>query len=682
MSQKLGNQTWSVHIQQNSLKDLGGGTIKFSNGLTITDDTPQRNGTRYDIKSMDISEYKGQLTANHSSRIEEVIGQVTGVRKIANRRVVVDGIKFAVEENALAQYAYNMVKAGYLNDFSIETYGPWPDEEGVYHDSKLVGLSVVVVGNNRSAAINKVALESVKEAREAGLDTSIVENNFICYDYTDEDQEQTNNKAKDKETDMSFVTIKNHKKFAVRVSYKNAAGDDVETELDPGATIDVSEDQKEDVESQIKDSTDPRPAPTPQPETGTTEESLTKALNAALKPMADKMAELEQKMFDNGVEEPTFSKPSNGKAGGKVSSELAKMDWKERYNTQIIHAWNWLKSGNAGAQRSLESINEYHLEELKKKGMVSNAVSLGDFGNFVMPDEMVSEIQGTRSNYEPFLSRLDWRETLALQMAWLSRSGDIDMTSVEMCDDGANGNLKPISDYSATIETSSLEELAAVTPVCNAATRFLAVDLLGDVAMGYRTDYDRKRAQLAIARLEQAVESNGNGVTYGTTSDGAALQAFINTWSEAAQEIVNGIFVFSAQTYGELVRRLVGAGINGSLGNVFTTGDQPMILGRPYVIVPNDLLPALNTAETKSFTVDGATVTVNHAVFYFDPTTFTGRTSGGLQYDLSSDAAYEENGTVKSAYQRNELVVRGSFFRGGAIKNEDQVVGLRSPGVS
>jgi hypothetical protein len=78
----------------------------------------------------------------------------------------------------------------------------------------------------------------------------------------------------------------------------------------------------------------------------------------------------------------------------------------------------------------------------------------------------------------------------------------------------------------------------------------------------------------------------------------------------------------------------------------------------------------------------GGNVTVNHAVFYANLSNFTGRTSGGLQYDLSTDAAYEDGGTVKSAYQRNELVLRGSFFRGGAIKDTDQVSALLSPGVS
>ena len=143
------------------------------------------------------------------------------------------------------------------------------------------------------------------------------------------------------------------------------------------------------------------------------------------------------------------------------------------------------------------------LKKLQEAGVVSNTVTIADFGNFVISPELIKEIEGHRSDYSDLLSKLDYRETLSLQMAWLKRSGDIAMTEVDTCDTGDSGNLKPISEYTAEIQTSNLHELAAVTPVCNAATRFLAADLLGDVAQGYRTDYDRKRAQLFIARLQQ-----------------------------------------------------------------------------------------------------------------------------------------------------------------------------------
>ena len=43
-----------------------------------------------------------------------------------------------------------------------------------------------------------------------------------------------------------------------------------------------------------------------------------------------------------------------------------------------------------------------------------------------------------------YLQDLIGKKRLSLQMAWLARSGDINMQEVEHCDDGADGNLKTI----------------------------------------------------------------------------------------------------------------------------------------------------------------------------------------------------------------------------------------------
>lgn len=614
---------YGIQIEKNAIVDKGEGYVEFAKPLPITDDSEQRNGTKYDIESMDISEYKGNLTANHSMNIQEIIGKVKGINKRKNK-ITIEGIQFATKENALALYAYNMLKGGYLTDFSIETFGPWPDDDGIYRNSKLIGLSAVVIGNNKSARVNEmetIAINSLNEAKEKGLDTKEIES--LCYN---------------KETVI------------------NNSSNKMEDKTKP-------EGQEPTV-----------PTPAPEPVTG---EQVQEAVKNALGPLVEKIKDLEQKAFDNSAKEPEFKKDTKN-----VSGELNSMSYKERHGKQINYAWEMLKSNSADASKSLSDINKFHLEKLQEAGLASNTITIADMGNFVISPELLSDIEGHRSDFANLLTKLDWRETLSTQMAWLSRSGDISMTEVEMCDDGANGNLKPVSEYSATIQTSNLHELAAVTPVCNAATRFLAVDLLADVAAGYRTDYDRKRAQLYIARLQQAVNATGNVVTYATTTDVNALKSFVDAWSYMAEEIPNGTFVFNYKTYGELVRRLVGAGISGPLAGVFTTGDQPQLLGRPYVVVPNELLPDLNTAATKSFTVGGTAVTINRAVFYTDLGTFTGRTSGGLQYDLSTEAAYEVSSVVKSAFQRNELVLRGSFFRGGAVRDTDKVVAMGAPGVS
>ncbi|MFA9228863.1 MAG: hypothetical protein ACEQR7_10635, partial [Agathobacter rectalis] len=360
------------------------------------------------------------------------------------------------------------------------------------------------------------------------------------------------------------------------------------------------------------------------------------------------------------------------------------MPWQQRHGIQIEMAWNMLKNNDQEAGKKLIDINKFHIEELQKAGKVQNSMTIADFGNFVISPELLTEIEGYRSDFAGILGKVSFKDTLSLQMAWLTRSGDINMQEVEMCDDDANGNLKPVTEYEATFQTSNLKEVAGVTPVCDAATRFLAVDMLGDIAQGYRTDFDRKKAQLLIARLQQAVNSTGYKKYFNGTSDVTALKSWFPLMSQLQENIMNGVYVFNTKTYVEMLQRQMGAGISTESGfGIFTKGENgPLFLGQPYVIVPNELMPTVNTIETKTFVVEGVSVTIDQSVFYFEPNTFSGRTSGGLKYDLSTEAAYEVNGVVKSAYQRNELVLRGSFFRGGAIRDPQKVTSMGAAGAS
>lgn len=665
------------HLDRNAMRDEGKGKITFSNPLTITDNSEQWSGTKYDIPTLNINSYNHQLTADHSGSIEKMIGKTFGIRKVANRRVTIDGIQFAVEQNPLALYAYNMLLAGYLTDFSTETTGPWPDDDGVFRNAELVGLSLVVAGNNKQARVNEITLNSIKQAEELGLDTS--ELMAILKTPLDNKSEVRNNDS------MTKVRIKNDRNFAVKVTFKNDDKDE-EKELKPGETVDVDEDEAEGVQSQVDGAKDPNPAPTPpptQPNPNPTPDAgnnqipdFTKALNEAVKPLMDKINKFETEF--NNPSEPQFM-VSNGK-----SDKITDMSWKERHGKQINAAWDYLKGRDASALKVLNEINKVHLNDLQKAGLVENAVTIADMGNFVISKEMFGEIEGIRSNYRPLLDRFTFRDTLSTQMAWLTRNGDINMQEVEFCDDDADGNLKPISEYGADIQTSNLSEVAAVTPVCNAATRFLAVDLLSDVAEGYRNDFDRKKAQLLIARLQQAVNASGNTGVYNVSGSNAltALFSIMDVAADVAANIDNGVWIFNQATYFELLKRRMTAGTSQDSQDLFTTGQNAQFLGYPYIVVPNDLMPTLNTAQTKTFTVDGVSVTINQGMFFVDPATFTGRTSGGLQYDLSTEAAYEDGENVKSAFQRNELVVRGSFFRGGAVKNIEKVAGLGRAGVS
>ena len=67
--------------------------------------------------------------------------------------MTISGIRFATQ-NPQGLLAYNLSSVVSPLDLSIETYGPWPDEEDeTYYNAKLVGLSIVIVGNNKSATI-------------------------------------------------------------------------------------------------------------------------------------------------------------------------------------------------------------------------------------------------------------------------------------------------------------------------------------------------------------------------------------------------------------------------------------------------------------------------------------------------------------------------------------------------
>lgn len=671
----------SFKIEANSVNDKGAGLVMFGRaGLVITDDSEMWSGAKYDIPSLDITGYGGKLTADHSRSIQSIIGKVIGTRKLKSR-VVIDGIQFAIEENALALYAYNMLKAGYLTDFSIETVGPWPEDDGVYRNASLVGLSAVVVGNNKSAKINEIAINSVAEAKQMGLDASIVETNFVCYDNTEEDTQTQNNK--NNEENMKYILIKNSRGFALQVTYQDEAKAWVTVTVPAGQSVQVLAEQSAAVEKQINEATEPKV------ETEAKDTADNAALMAELKKVQENQEKIEKQLFDNGAQEPGFNKDKGSKGGSNANNELKSLDADARHQLQITNAWNFLKNGNQEAGNILRSINEINLEALKEAGKVKNSITIADFGSFVISPELLTEIEGHRSNFQPLLSRLNFRETMSQQMAWLKRNGDINMTEVEFCDDDADGNLKPISEYSADINQSNLMELAAVTPICNAATRFLAVDLLSDAAEGFRTDFDRKKAQLFIARLQQAVNSSGNTTVLNTVSGDALnpLFSIIDTAGEVAENVDSGVWIFSTATYYQLLKFRISAGAGTDSGlDLFTTGENGQFVGSPYIVVPNELMPKLNSATTRTFTVGGVSVTINQGMFFVDLATFTGRTSGGLQYDLSTEASYEvttgETTVVKSAFQRNELLLRGSFFRGGAVRDEDKVAGVGAPGVS
>lgn len=703
MKQKFKN---TVEVTRNSYKDEGEGVVSFPNGLCISDNQVQRNGSRYDIDSLDISKYAGQLTADHEDKLSNIIGRVEGVKK-ENGRVTVDKIVYAVKQNPYARLAYDLLVGGFSKAFSTETIGAGADgSDGTLKNHELVGLSQVVCPNNYSAIINSVR-NSLKTAQADGLDINGVEEELLnSFDKeTNMDEENKTIEEKDIETvETPETEEKEVEETTEEKSEKEPEQADEEKEEVENDATEVKEEEAEEIEKEENEISDEQVAELFEKIDGLidmvkdftdveddidekgVEEIVVDDLNEVDEKVENKKEETMDKeqiqnavaealkgYFANDAKAPEFKKDEN-------SASYAEMDWKERYNKQVNSAYEAFRNGSIAARQTLNEINEANFNALKEAKIVKNSMTIASMGNFVIAPEMYKEIVGQRTDYSAIINATEWKETDSLEFAWLKRSGDIDMKNVAMCDDSKNGNLKPISEYSAEPVTSKLEEMAAVTVVCNAATRFFAVDLLSDVAAGYRNDYDRKRAQLVIARLEQAVEQNGQSVNYAPTTDTEAMVAWLESIAEISDTTVNGTLLFNNKTFAKLKAHALEAGSNGPLSSIFIDGEVPRIFGMPYIVLPNDLLPTIEGGEKVTFKVEGKDVEIKHAVFYADLGQFTGRTSGGLQYDISADASYEVSGTVRSAYQRNELVLRGSFFRGGAIKDTSRVAGILAQG--
>jgi hypothetical protein len=704
-----------VAVPQGSFVDEGDGVISFPNGLVITDGTVQRNGTRYDIDTLDISRYGNQLTGDHKDELGNLIGETIGVVK-QNGKVIVNKIRYAIKENPYGRLAYDLLRGGFSKNFSTETIGPQPDaSSGIYWNAELVGLSQVVTQNNYNAHVNKfneVVHNSLEQSKQDGLDVTGIEER-VLNSTAEEEKKMEENKDKkveevitDEEAAKTTTVVDETEKVEVEEAEEvetetesekeevevEAPAEDVETKIETeeaetaknDATEEEAEVEVEETETKVENEVEEKEAEvvteekeTNNKETKMTKEDIAEIVANALKPIATELATVREEAknaFDASAKEPEFKKEEE-----VAKNDYKSMDFEDRYQAQVDAAWNYLQNGNIAAGETLRSINQVNLDALKDAKIARNSISLEELGNFVIAPEMYNEIAGHRNDYTAILNATDWKETLSLEFAWLERVGDIDMKSVALnaTAEDADANLKPISEYSAVPRKSQLEELAAVTVVATSLTRFAAVDLLADAAQGYRNDFDRKRAQLVIAKLEGAIDKTGFSTGYAPTENVDALTAWIDAVTDISDTTLNGTLIFNARTFAELKSRALRAGANGPLSEILTTGELPTVFGYKFIIVPNDLMPSLGGSESIAHIIEGVSVPINHAVFFADLTTFTGRTSGGLQYDVSNSAPYEVGGVTRSAYQRNELVLRGSFFRGGAVKDVQVVSGIR-----
>lgn len=728
---KIKNQL-QISVSTDGFVDEGDGIVSFPNGLTITDNTVMRSGTRYDVNSLDIDNYAGQLTGDHIDSLGTLIGKTMGVGKTGNR-VSVSAIKYAVKENPYARLAYNLLVGGFSNSFSIETLGPQADGDGTYRNHELVGLSQVVVPNNYNAKINQfneIVHNSLERSQQDGLDTSSIEEELYSnlqlvsteevkddnVDDTVEEESMTEKEVNASEVEETAVvdTAETQEvteevteavvetEVAETEEVANAA-DTEEAEEEAEAeteseeeTEEVAENAADAEESEVEDESEVEETEEEvENKTNKNEEKLEmtaeeiKAIvESALKPVTDELAatkELAQNAFDAQAEEPKFEEAE------KVENSLDALSADELFAKQLNAAVAVERMGSVEGAKTLHEINARNLQSLKAEKIVNAALTLEDLGNFVIGPELFKEIEGIRTDYSAILNATQWRETNSLEFGWLTRTQDIDMSNVAIGAlgdvyspdtvnaDGTGGQsdkrLKPVSMPGYGAQTDKLEELAAVTPISINVIKFAAVDILSDVAEGYRNDYDRKRAQLVIAKLQQAVDATGQKHTYDISQ---GLSQWVLVMAKVSNVSTVGTLVFNTATFA----KLKAAAIDEDQPSLLAEMNTGSIYGTPFVVVPNDLMPTLNEVDTRTIYVQGSPVTIDQAVFYGKLSTFTGRTSGGLKYDVDGSASYEISGTVYSAYQRNEIVLRGSFFRGGAVKDPLVIAGVPAIAVS
>ena len=685
-----------IKIVENSFNDEGDGVVSFPNGLIISDDQIQRNGTRYDIESLDISKYQGQLTADHRDELKNILGRVEGVEK-KDGKLTINKIVYAVTENPYARLAYNLLLGGFSKAFSTETLGPSADTDGTLYSHELVGLSQVVTPNNYSAVINQVVKNSLQESKEDGLDTTEIEKEILN---KETEMKKTKNEFSDEQAEELLSLARDIKAFLMDKEQKEKEEAEKEEKAIEDKTVDeiikedldnsVDTEEVETNEVETKPETEAKPeaeevaeevAETPEVEAETEEVETEETEEVETEDKEEKEKEMSKEEIKNMIvdvlkgitaneaEEPEFH--ANEAASPKNTLE------------KQVNAFIQMKQfGSIEAQRELVELNKANLNALKREGLVSNSMNLTDLGNFVPAPEMVKEIAGKRSSYSDLLDQTSWKEIEGKDYAFNRRVGDIDMKNVALSPKATGGtgneNLKPISTYTAKTVKGELEELASITPVCDSATRFFAANLIEDISAGYRNDYDRKRAQLVVARLQQAVNETSSIVALKKDADVDVLTTLLEGIAKASGKFPSGKLVLSNLTVAKITSFALKAGINGPLGEIFTRGAEPTIFGIPYIVVPNDLMPTIDSEDDIQHTVDGAKVKIEAAVFYADLTEFVGFTNGGLLFDLSSEASYEEGGVVKSAYQRNEIILRGSFYRGGGIKDIQAVSGIKA----
>lgn len=657
--------------------------VLFDGGQVIANETEQKDGTRYDIETLDIDNYSGKIFKDHWYGVFDTLGSAIGlIKDNVAKQVTLGGIRFS-KNNPDALLARDMLLEG-LVEFSQGTIG-FTESDGLRKNHRLIDISLVGLGNNDYTVTDANGLRAV--AANNGFDLS---------------------KYNLREANSMKYKIYNVNGFAVKVKVNDADGKETEVEVPAGGSAEVAtpeaqaEGQKQvDEAKDPAGDTPPAPAgddtpPAPADNSGladavnklTTELSeLKKNMNTPVKPNAGGVADT------NGLGSPS----------GKTMHEKVKnMKAGERLYTQIMLERNGQKNSE-----EYQAINDFNKEELIAKNALTDDEA--SVGGLIPPYELLDRIEQCETNYDAFLNVFGFQDA-GLSYGWNLGIGDIEFLPVGYCDPSAE------SDFETALQNRTQERLATHTVICDKVSRFSPANVVGIVAGRYQGAYKKALAAFALAEMQEAVDQRVTGLNRASGTDIAAdpngsleypatgqkdqAAKILQLFTDLSDCVLGGTYVMNAQTAAKLILdfNLGATGIlsNGGTLAVNAYDRLAVALGGKIVIVPNSMLPTLGTNGTVTVVRTanaGGNVTIDHAIFYLEPSNWYGVTNGGLQFDIDSFGSYEKavqktvtgggGGTVTvvethSAKQRGETVMFGEMYRGGGVLDFRNVGGVKA----
>lgn len=665
-------------------------TILFEPAQEITNGTVQKDGSYYDIPTLDIDSWNGKLMSNHNTNWQDRLGTVIGkVKDTTSDRVTIAGIRFN-RSHPEAKLAIDMAVDGLL-EFSTGTLG-YTEDDGARRNHRMYELSLVGVGNNDYTEQNDSLLAA---AVHNGIDLSKY-------------------KLKREENNSMKYFIYNTNAFPVKVKFKNDAGEEQELEVPassrveaPSAEVAATAQEQVDTAEKPADAPAPTPAPAPAPDApAPAENTVSKADFDAL---AASLNELKKNMN-------TPAKPNAGSfiehnsintgRGNTMQEKVKSMNAGQRLFQQIMLERNGQKNSEEFA-----ALNEFNTNELMEKG-VTNAMddSAGSLGGLIPPYELLDKIVQCETNYDQFLAAFGFQDA-GLSYGWNVGIGDIEFAPVGYCAPSAQDG------FEVGLENRTQERLATHSVICNKVSRFSPVNVVNIVASRYQQAYKRALVAFALAEMQVAVDkrvagwnrasgtdvaADPNGsLDYPAAGQGSQVALAVQLFTDLADCVQGGTYVMNAQTAAKLILdfNLTGTGDSQSTGGttrVNNYGALGVALGGTVIVVPNNMLPTLGTSSTVTVvrtTEGGGNVTIDHAIFYTHTDNWYGVTNGALQFDIDSFGSYEVTvqktvtggggGTVtvtetRSAKQRGETVLFGEMYRGGGILDFRAIGGIKA----